>query len=201
MIKFKKAFTLAETLVVIGVIGIVATLVIPNLKDSSDEQVYVAKAKKAYAELETAYGRAILKYQDVPSWKGTIGKKVEQYLDAETTCTATESNCTGSILKDGTAMSFYYTAATDNTTAFYTITIDVDGSHKGYNSYGTDLFYASIPIGNELEAPSLRPYYNGYGSTSGSPDATYNSLNWIIKNGNQEYNNCSSVTWANPTCR
>ena len=40
----KKAFTLAEVLMVIGIIGVVATLTLPNLKDSSDEQVNVSKA-------------------------------------------------------------------------------------------------------------------------------------------------------------
>ena len=53
----KKAFTLAEVLTVIGIIGVVATLTLPNLKDSSDEQVNVSKAKKVYSELGIAWDR------------------------------------------------------------------------------------------------------------------------------------------------
>ena len=37
-----KAFTMAEVLLVLGIIGVVAAITIPNLKDSADEQVYVA---------------------------------------------------------------------------------------------------------------------------------------------------------------
>ena len=40
---FKKAFTLAETLLVMAIIGIVATATIPNLMDSYQEDRDVAK--------------------------------------------------------------------------------------------------------------------------------------------------------------
>lgn len=50
-----KAFTMAEVLLVLGIIGVVAAITIPNLKDSADEQVYVAKAGKIYSEMETAF--------------------------------------------------------------------------------------------------------------------------------------------------
>jgi len=37
----KLAFTLAEVLIVLGVIGIVAQMIIPNLVQSTQKQVYV----------------------------------------------------------------------------------------------------------------------------------------------------------------
>ena len=52
------AFTLAETLVVMGIIGIVSALTLPNLNSSTGEKEKVAKVKNLYSNLNDAYGRA-----------------------------------------------------------------------------------------------------------------------------------------------
>ncbi len=52
------AFTLAETLIVMGIIGVVAALTIPNLNSSTADKEKVAKLKKVYSNLEDAVGRA-----------------------------------------------------------------------------------------------------------------------------------------------
>ena len=62
------AFTLAETLVVMGIIGVVAALTIPNLNQSTGDREKVAKVKKIYANLEDAYGRATAVYGPVTEW-------------------------------------------------------------------------------------------------------------------------------------
>ena len=62
------AFTLAETLIVMGVIGIVAALTIPNLNASTNDAEKVAKFKKTYAELNEAHNRAVAKYGPVATW-------------------------------------------------------------------------------------------------------------------------------------
>ena len=187
--KIKKAFTLAECLVVIGIIGVISTLVVPNLKNSGDDQVYVAKSKKVYAELQTAYERAVLKYGNPSAWGDTIGAKIQQYLNVD-------DSGNPIILKDGSSVTFTHVAAADGVNAHYIISFDVDGPQKGYNTYGKDMFYASITLGDVLDTPAMDPYYFGYGAmTSGtSPDATYNSLHWILQYGNQDYNNCT-VNW------
>lgn len=41
------AFTLAETLIVMGIIGVVAALTIPNLNSSTADKEKVAKLKKS----------------------------------------------------------------------------------------------------------------------------------------------------------
>lgn len=46
----KSGFTLAEVLIVLGIIGIVAELTIPALLSSYQKQVYVTQLKKAYTE-------------------------------------------------------------------------------------------------------------------------------------------------------
>lgn len=70
-IKFFKsfvAFTLAETLIVMGIIGVVAALTIPNLNSSTGEKEKVAKVKKIYSNLEDAFGRAMVVYGPVDEW-------------------------------------------------------------------------------------------------------------------------------------
>ncbi len=62
------AFTLAETLVVMGIIGVVAALTIPNLNQSTGDREKVAKVKKIYSNLEDAYGRATATYGPIDTW-------------------------------------------------------------------------------------------------------------------------------------
>lgn len=48
------AFTLAEVLIVLGIIGIIAELTIPDLYANFQKQVYITSAKKAYSVLSSA---------------------------------------------------------------------------------------------------------------------------------------------------
>ncbi len=77
---FRKAlaFTLAETLIVMGIIGVVAALTIPNLNSSTADKEKVAKVKKIYSNLNDAIGRAQAVYGPVEEWVN--GKTVEQKI-------------------------------------------------------------------------------------------------------------------------
>ena len=48
------AFTLAEVLITLVILGVIASMTIPSLKKVSDEKAYVAGALKAYSELSSA---------------------------------------------------------------------------------------------------------------------------------------------------
>ena len=56
------AFTLAETLIVMGIIGVVAALTIPIMNQNMDYTKNVAKFKKYYSELSQAHEMAVAKY-------------------------------------------------------------------------------------------------------------------------------------------
>ena len=73
---FRKAlaFTLAEVLVVLGIIGVVSALTLPNLNQNTSEKEKVVKLKKVYSELNDAVGRAVVEYGPVSVWL----KKVQQ---------------------------------------------------------------------------------------------------------------------------
>ncbi len=62
------AFTLAETLIVMGIIGVVAALTIPNLNSSTADKEKVAKLKKVYSNLQDAFGRAEAVYGPFDEW-------------------------------------------------------------------------------------------------------------------------------------
>lgn len=63
-----KAFTLAEVLIVIGVIGIVAKMTIPSLVKDYQKQVTVSKLKKAYTVLIQATTLSKLDNGDFDTW-------------------------------------------------------------------------------------------------------------------------------------
>ena len=62
------AFTLAETLIVMGIIGVVAALTIPNLNSSTADKEKVAKLNKIYSNLSDAYERCVAVYGPVDGW-------------------------------------------------------------------------------------------------------------------------------------
>jgi len=59
-----KAFTLAEVLITLGIIGVVAALTIPSLIQKQTEKATVVKLKKAYSTLLNAYRLAEDEYGD-----------------------------------------------------------------------------------------------------------------------------------------
>ncbi len=63
------AFTLAETLIVIGIIGVVAALTLPNLNHATGDKETVTRLMKAYSMLNEANDRAIANYGTLSEWK------------------------------------------------------------------------------------------------------------------------------------
>ena len=64
----ESAFTLAETLIVIGIIGVVAALTLPNLNHATGDKEKVTKVMKIYSSLTDAIDRAQAVYGDYDTW-------------------------------------------------------------------------------------------------------------------------------------
>ena len=64
----KAAFTLAEVLITLGIIGIVAALTLPSLIQNYTEKATVAKVKKNYAIISQAYQMALNEEGAVDTW-------------------------------------------------------------------------------------------------------------------------------------
>ena len=67
-LKLLKGFTLAEVLITLGIIGVVAALTLPSLISNHQEKVKITKLKKAYSVLSNAYIMTQSKYGDVDNW-------------------------------------------------------------------------------------------------------------------------------------
>ena len=62
------AFTLAEVLITLGIIGVVAAMTIPTLLQNQQEQQTVAALKKAYSTLSQAYTMAVQENGTPDNW-------------------------------------------------------------------------------------------------------------------------------------
>lgn len=71
----RKAFTLAEVLITLGIIGVVAAMTMPSLIAEHRERETVAKLKKVYSTLQQAYILAIQEHESPENWDwGNPGK-------------------------------------------------------------------------------------------------------------------------------
>ena len=64
----KKGFALAEVLITLGIIGIVAAMTLPALVQKNQEKVTVTKLKKVYSILSQAYQFAVNDYGTPDLW-------------------------------------------------------------------------------------------------------------------------------------
>lgn len=97
--EYKKAFTLAEVLITLAVIGVVATLTIPVLMQNADEKATVTALKKAYATLSQAYKLAEQEYGTPDTWglstsdSPTILSNFKPYLNINKDCINGSTGC------------------------------------------------------------------------------------------------------------
>ena len=80
----KSAFTLAEVLITLGIIGVVAALTIPSLVQKQQDKATVTALKKVYSVLSQALVTTIAEQGDIRSWGGkTIGNNSEESVNVE----------------------------------------------------------------------------------------------------------------------
>ena len=79
----RKGFTLAEVLITLGIVGIVAAMTMPTLITKHREKATVAKLKKSYSILNQAYLRAINEHGEFKDW-GFPGASAGSIVDPET---------------------------------------------------------------------------------------------------------------------
>ncbi len=169
--KRKSAFTLAEVLVTLGIIGVVSAMTIPSLTQSWQKKAYVAQLKKSYSEISQAF-------QSVLNDTNAVNLTEAGVYDANTLRTFTNNyfkkvkDCGGSA--SGCMAGFYNLISGGNLGGAYgdscfvttsgasicmrigSIQIDVNGQ-KGPNIVGRDYFQLGYSNDGKL-----------YGSDSGN---------------------------------
>ena len=63
-----KAFTLAETLITVGIIGIIAALTLPSLIENHQKKITVTRLKAFNSIMAQAFQTAKLEYGDWENW-------------------------------------------------------------------------------------------------------------------------------------
>ena len=206
------AFTLAETLIVMGIIGIVSALTLPNLNSSTGEKEKIAKVKKLYQNLNDALGRAVAVYGPLEEWFVNdttytaqitrFDERFTEFMKVSKNCGTTVSNCFGPTLNaltsgSGDQTSDYVDRAVilaDGTSIGFTniggnyfITIDIDGPNKGKCQYGTDIFQFFIENNN-----NVIPAYNQNSKSfsdliNNLKTSGYFATIWVINYDNMDY--------------
>ena len=81
----KFGFTLAEVLITLGIIGVVAALILPTLIQNYQKQATATSVKKAYNELNQIIDRAKADYGDPSGWdyyeSDELPKWVQTYIE------------------------------------------------------------------------------------------------------------------------
>ena len=103
--KFKLAFTLAEVLITLGIIGIVAAMTMPVLIGRYREKVTVTQLKKVNSVLNQAFIMSTEKYGSIENWDlGTTGLadpdgantlmvRFAEFLNKTKTCRVEQTGC------------------------------------------------------------------------------------------------------------
>jgi len=164
----KYAFTLAEVLVTLGIIGVVSAMTVPSLMQNYQRQSYVTQLHKVYNELS----QALVRYQNdknainlSEAGMTTVSAAqnfIKDYLKVVAECPAVEAPCFASsyktmsganvnesyftftyksyVLASGAAVRPAYSKANDK---IVNICVDINGQ-KGPNIVGRDLFFLAI---------------------------------------------------------
>ena len=158
-LKMKMAFTLAEVLITLGIIGIVSILLLSRVFEDTQKKQTALKLQKSYSVLYNAYKFAVAEHGVAENWDYSLPVKdfyikylspylIEKICDKnEGMCKKYKNNrCPGCdynyyytpavILADGTYLAF----AKDN--GFF-ISLDINGPEKP-NTYGRDIFNLQI---------------------------------------------------------
>lgn len=220
-----KAFTLAETLVVMGIIGVVAALTIPNLSSSTANKENVARVQKAYSTINEAFERVQAEYGNIQrwplrdfGWNGNndtdfFANRMSEYLKVSKNCARNANQgCMASSVKflNGTSTTSGYSAVTDADTSAYKMIL-ADGTGLAIQVVSGSIFMnvdidgprkGSGTIGKDwfrfvYDASSTKKVIPANTSNLTSSFATGEGLTaWVIETGNMDY-----LKAVNGTCK
>lgn len=227
--RLKKAFTMAEVLMVLAVIGVVAAMTLPRLSDNVDEQALVAGVRKAYSDLQIAYEAMVTRYGEPDGWLSGFGKdstkrkeatellknRLKESLDVDLDCGDSDTGCMSTSITDA-----YYLKLKSGTGLAISIAGDLDFTCSDFQDKYYPCAFGNIYV--DVNGPDKGPNQDGYdifdfvlsangvepeGLSYASGIYIYDDIPnmntaWAIKAGNLDYNKCfSDLSWANKrTC-
>lgn len=201
-LKISKGFTLAEVLITLGIIGVVAAITIPNLITEHQKRTTVTKLQKAISVINQAYRLSYEENGDVTAEEAKVlgaepyfKKYWEPYIKVLTLCKTPEMcgyksqlpfyNITGTsngsyFIHPGrvnflTMDGFLYVVAVSggvDNNSMSSVWVDINGG-TGPNKFGRDIFVLDrIPDGK-----GVQPYGYNFDSNNLSRYCSYTSTN------------------------
>ncbi len=218
----KSAFTLAEVLITLAIIGVVAAMTIPTLISDYQEKVTVTKVKKMYSLLSNAYQMYLVnntpeKFPLTEDGATKAFETLKPYLKISKDCgTISGRGCiydnvylkkAGSIGENMSSQPIYYKfLLTDgsamairgvNNTSLNNMIIYLDtNGPAGPNKYGVDTFQFDVNnVG--VSVGSAEDY-----ETTCAPanSGGYNCVWWVVNKGNLDYLKCDNLTASDNKC-
>lgn len=147
----RSGFTLAEVLLTLGIIGVVAAMTIPTLIVNNQKQEYVTGLKKAYSELYQALNQIMIDRNCVGNMPCTglfdsgttitsLGDELSSYFKVARNCKTTSTDCMSNAVSD----------SYDGSSARY----DWSSAMHGYNFITADGMSFAILNYADIGAPS-----------------------------------------------
>ncbi len=219
----KNGFTLAEVLITLGIIGIIAALTLPNLIANHREQVTINKLKKFYSVMSQAYWRIVEKQgstysnwelgETLPEQAESMANYFKEYLLVSKDC-GFEAGCfidaNYKLANGGLSINFlkgpirYMIILNDGSAiAFYknVIYYDTNGTTQP-NQFGRDIFQINISDRYGIHASTA----DGQSSTADKTPLEkclihgYNCASWVLTYGNLDYLHCpEKLEWGKVT--
>ena len=153
----KKGFTLAEVLITLGIIGVVAALTIPSLIANYQKQVWVNQLKKTVSVLENGFKKAMaddgvdkLYNTELWSYLPNTGASCTSYFYCATFLDNLSKYFNLTIDKKSTPPSRSFSNLNNNSTvwSYPTIITFTDGAQIGFNTiYKSTTSVGFIPLG------------------------------------------------------
>ena len=221
----KRGFSLAETLITLGLIGMLATMTYQVLSTSIKDKTTTARLKKTYSSLQQALLRAVEENGPLESWgismePGYGGEKVllhniAKHLNTVKVCengtgcypNRTYKNLDGSsyvnwnILYDRSAV-----ILADGTMVMFNTSsaknysdfgqIYVDiNGAKPPNQVGLDFFYFYIFKNTLIPSGAPARFGTKFFVEHCLKDSGFACAAWVVYNGNLDYLYCSDLSW------
>ncbi len=231
--EFKKvktlcAFTLAEVLITLGIIGVVAAITLPAFIENHKEKETVTKVKKMYSLISNAYQMNIATNgPNLGTLKATNAQAATEvatvflpYLSIMKDCGTTKRGCvyngTYKYKSGGNAVKYdyggyasYRVLLNDGSSIWFrkttasgnpsAIFYDVNGP-KSPNTWGKDLFLYIVVEDKVIPAGSHLPG-DPYSFDAHCSKSSVNGVGctaWVINEGNLEYLRCSDLQYDGP---
>ncbi len=222
-----KAFTLAEVLITLGIIGVVASLTMPSLIANHQAKATATKLKKAYSVLSQAFAGAIDEYGSIKNWaeygdgrayRDKMMENLAHYLNISKKCTAAEASSGCLAFESGAIKTLSgelwnlgpQTIAQLNDGTVFLIYTDASGS--GWVMVGTNGVKTK-----QLGVDAFLFRFNGdklvpFGATAAghhesfeetckdkAAQSGFGCAAWVLYNENLDYLKCDDLSWDGKT--